>query len=283
MINKTISSYSVLPEVVISDLDGTLLHLSHGISDDDFAMLIQLGSVGVIRVIATGRNLYSAKKIIDDNFPCDYLIFSSGCGILRMSDNKILLSYKLTSEQVNHCLKWLERAGEDYMLQLPIPNNHHLRYRHFGSPDKDFVKRLEIYKDFVQPLDGENFAEEASQFVVILSVPFQHFYDKWEKELSNYSVVRTTSPLNGSTAWMEIFPERVSKSQAAQWLCEMLSLNHKKTLALGNDYNDIDLLRWAKVAVVTSQAPNELKSEFLVNYSGSILSQSLEMYDDFIV
>jgi HAD superfamily hydrolase (TIGR01484 family) len=70
-------------KIVFSDLDGTLLNNSHILSQVNRKTLMELKKRGIIRVVATGRSLFSAQKVMDLDFPIDYLIFSSGAGIMN--------------------------------------------------------------------------------------------------------------------------------------------------------------------------------------------------------
>ena len=72
------------------------------------------------------------------------------------------------------------------------------------------------------------------------------------------SVLRSSSPFNDGHLWLEIFPPEVSKGRAAASLAQKLGLGPENSLALGNDYNDLDLLRWAGRAFVTQDAPADL-------------------------
>lgn len=85
------------------------------------------------------------------------------------------------------------------------------------------------------------------------------------EQLGNASalhVVRTTSPLNGRRTWAEIFPASVSKSAAVAELAEMHGVSQHDTVAIGNDFNDLDMLRWAGKGCVVANAPHELRREF---------------------
>ena len=64
-------------KAIITDLDGTLLPRGGSISADTLEAFRLAGNKGCIRIIATGRNLYSALKILPAGFPIDYLVFSS--------------------------------------------------------------------------------------------------------------------------------------------------------------------------------------------------------------
>ena len=56
---------------VFTDLDGTLLNSSQRLSDINRQTLTSLGRAGICRVVATGRSLYSARRVLDDAFPID--------------------------------------------------------------------------------------------------------------------------------------------------------------------------------------------------------------------
>jgi hydroxymethylpyrimidine pyrophosphatase-like HAD family hydrolase len=80
--------------------------------------------------------------------------------------------------------------------------------------------------------------------------------------LPGFNVIQTTSPLDGESTWIEIFPTTVSKSLTAAWLAEELGVDRSRTVAVGNDYNDLDLLEWSASSYVVANAPTDLKSRF---------------------
>ncbi len=76
--------------MVITDLDGTLLQKDHTISQGDIGTLEKLGKLGVCRVAATGRNLYKVRQVLFENSPFDYVILSSGAGIMDWKTQKLI-------------------------------------------------------------------------------------------------------------------------------------------------------------------------------------------------
>jgi len=61
--------------MIITDLDGTLLTRERTVSNNDINTLVDLGKLNIPRIIATGRSVLSAKRVLSDNFPIDFLIF----------------------------------------------------------------------------------------------------------------------------------------------------------------------------------------------------------------
>ena len=63
---------------------------------------------------------------------------------------------------------------------------------------------------------------------------------------------------------MEIFAPGVSKSNAVEWLCQSVGINRQQVFAVGNDYNDEDMLHWAAKGFLVENGPVELKPHFEV-------------------
>ena len=62
-------------KMVVTDLDGTLLQSDQSISATDQNTLERLGSLGLCRVAATGRNLYKVRLVLNQESPFDYVSF----------------------------------------------------------------------------------------------------------------------------------------------------------------------------------------------------------------
>ena len=82
------------------------------------------------------------------------------------------------------------------------------------------------------------------------------------KELAEYSIIRATSPLDGESLWIEIFPPEVDKGKASAHLCDVLGIDHRNTIALGNDFNDIAMLDWAEKSYIVDSAPEILQKKY---------------------
>lgn len=254
-------------KMVITDLDGTLVNRDGEISKADLSTLIQLGKQDITRVIATGRSLYSAKKVLDENLPIDYLLFSSGAGILDWHQKEIIKDAALNLDEIKHVNKYLFDINVDFMLHLPIPDNHQFFYHESGKPNLDFKKRIQIYSEFSSPINIDEIDfDSACQYVVIIPDRSVN-YEKVVRDLNEFSVIRTTSPLDKKTLWIEIFPVNVSKGQCADWLCNRLGIDRSKVLSIGNDYNDLDLLEWSGYSYVVKNAPAKLKQKYKLTNS----------------
>ena len=251
-------------KMFITDLDGTLFRPDQTVSKADKTSMIQLEKEGIIRVAATGRSIFSLERSLKEPLPVDYLIFSTGAGISSYPEpfENILKASGLSESDTEDAASFLETIGVDYMIQNTIPDNHFFSYRLNSGNNSDFITRMNYYKKYCSPLDG-NLRMPASQLLVIVPADKGDYILKTVTEnLPQFSIVKATSPLDGKTIWVEILPPKTSKSLAAEWLAETLGISGNNTVAIGNDYNDEDLLGWVKKGFVVDNSPSDLKKKF---------------------
>jgi len=251
--------------LVVTDLDGTLLDAHARLGSANRRALEHLGANGSLRIVATGRSLYSAENVLDREFPIDYLVFSSGAGILDWRTRELLASHEMPVEHAKGALDELLARELAFMVHLGIPDNHHFFYHHAGPDNPDFDRRCERYEDYAEPLNGRDLTGlRVSQLLVVETPGSDSHYEALVEALGHLNVVLTTSPLDHRSRWIEIFSPTASKSQAAEWLRARHGVAPDDVLAVGNDYNDRDLLEWARHAFVVANAAAPLKDRYAV-------------------
>jgi HAD superfamily hydrolase (TIGR01484 family) len=267
--------------LLVTDLDGTLLNDAGRIGDADLAALAGLRASGYCTAIATGRSGYSFHRLMseigyvaaENNLPVDYLILSTGAAIVEHSAGRLLRSSVLAAAEVVTIGRYLEQAGFDYMVHRPVPVNEHFHYRRRNVANPDFQRRLDLAGNLAVPLEPmrlDNFGM-ATQFICIVQPEEGHAAaERLQADLQRFSVIKATSPIDHRSIWVEIFPREVSKSQSSQWLARYLGLDRQQVAAVGNDYNDVDLLHWAGQPFVVANSPPALSRVFPVVASNSM-------------
>jgi len=268
--------------LIVSDLDGTLLGRSEPISQANRAGFLKAQRAGAICAIATGRSLRGAEQSLDADFPIDYLIFSSGAGIWDWKTKTLLHQNDLGQEQVHTLSMYLSSLGVDYTIQLEAPHSHQFVHTPFHNQTSDFYFRVNQHSLFGKPIDPKNLPKQASEFIVIDSSKSAiSTYEKIVSDLSSdFNVVRATSPLDGQSIWIEIFPQSTSKAHAADLLRARHKIELKDTFALGNDYNDLQLLSWAGNSLVVGDAPQDLLEKYAAvnKHTESAFAHAIEIW-----
>jgi hypothetical protein len=250
--------------MLVTDLDGTLLRSDRTFAATDLSALRRLGEYGVLRVVATGRSIFSFESIQPAGLPIDYVIFSTGAGVSEHPGGRIVRSVSLEAGDLRQAVDVLRALQLDFMVQRAIPNTHIFGYVDGGGANPDFEARISLYRRFAFALDDDldQFGPATQLVAIVPPAQAQKALCAVRQRVNGLTVIRTTSPLDGRSTWIELFPLGVSKGLTADWLASELGVSRTRTLAVGNDFNDLDLLEWAHTGFVTANAPAELQERF---------------------
>lgn len=250
--------------MVVTDLDGTLLDSRRAIGAEDRRTLDELGRRGIVRVVSTGRSLFSALSVLPPDTPIDYLCHSSGAGILSWPARQTLRVVNMPPDDAVALARELLARDVDFMLHFAIPDSHHFFAHRTGRDNADFERRLARYAAYSRVLTLPLEQRAMSQALVIEPPPGPGRHAELALALPGFQVIRTTSPLDGMSPWTEIFPHGVNKAAAATWLWQSSGQGARERAAIGNDYNDLALLDWAEHAFVVGNAPAELRARYAI-------------------
>jgi len=141
------------PGLFIMDFDGTLLRSDRTFSSIDLDALGQLGELGIIRAIATGRSLYSFNTVDIGDLPLDFVIFSMGAGVMQHAGGRVVRRVSLEPHEVKRACEILKTHRLDFMVHRTIPDNHMFSYFRSNEGNDDFERRLKLYSRFAVPIN----------------------------------------------------------------------------------------------------------------------------------
>jgi Cof subfamily protein (haloacid dehalogenase superfamily) len=271
-------------KLVATDLDGTFLKNDKSISKENLDVLHSLGEKGILRVIATGRNLKKTMEVISPEVPFDYIVFSSGAGVYDRQHGKLLYHQNINKEVVQKLSDFLIEGDLNFHLFKPVPENYKCWYHRGSVPCSEFESYFDYHQSLSEPLPmGQSIGSEACQFLVVFPNNLERFLslkNAIENQFQEVKVVRTSSPLETGYIWMEIFHQSVSKGNGVKFVCDSLKIEHEFTLGIGNDFNDLDLLEFTNYSYVVENGPQELKERFLCASSNeeSAFARTIEKY-----
>lgn len=246
--------------ILLTDLDGTLLDSERRVSRKNYDTFATLKQSKIVRVAATGRSLFSSRRVLSKDFPIDYLIFSSGAGVLNWQTGEVIRACSLERPDIHAAAEFFLDCDLDFSIHQPIPDTHMFHWFASSSPNPDFLQRLGLFQQFAHTGDYRDIAS-ATQ---LLAVTEDHhaIIPQLQQKFGNLNIIRTTSPLNGHVVWVEVFPAEVSKGHAGAWLCDQLGIDHQYSMCIGNDFNDLAMLEWAQTAFIMENAASELRQRF---------------------
>lgn len=253
-------------KLVATDLDGTFLKNDRTISNRNLDALYQLGEMNITRVAASGRNLQKVNEVIANNVPFDFIVYSSGAGVFNWKEQKHIYKQNIGSEAANLLIKYFVDRDLNFYAFKPAPENHFLWFHRGKEKCNEFDKYLTFHNSIAQPLSiNEKTKNGLCQFLLIIpenEKKFQSLKSEIEIQSNEIRVIRSSSPVTKGYIWVEIFYKSVSKANGTKHVCNLLGISQKNTVGIGNDYNDLDLLKFTEHSFLTENAPSEIKNCF---------------------
>ncbi|WP_313340841.1 HAD family hydrolase [Sedimentibacter sp.] len=261
-------------KMIVSDLDGTLLDDEKQINDKNIYILNELHKKGIEIVIATGRNYYMAKKLIEPINKLNPVILSNNGSVVRQSHNDKVLNYNylepLFFEKIYN--EGLKRNLNPFIHVDEYDNGYDIIYEkeefeteYSGYIKKDYNRARLIKFD---PVSTNK----------ILSVCYFDEYNKLSDfgiEMTNQKYYNTIFNRNlGNYALLEFLHLEGCKWYSLRKYAEQRNMRPEDIIALGDDNNDIEMLKNVGMGIAMVNGTEEIKkaakriSKFDNNNSG---------------
>lgn len=238
------------PHLVCLDVDGTTINYDGDLSPDVHAAVRDVADAGHHVTIATGRSIPATLAILDQlGIRTGYAVCSNGAITLRLDPEapdgyEIVDTVTFDPEPALTLLRaeWpdaviaVEELGVGFKLSAPFPDGE-LQGELRVVPWEELVSEPVTRVTFRSP---EGTADE-----------FLELTERIGLHGVNYAV--------GYSAWLDLNPEGVSKGSALELVRRWLGVEPAHTLAVGDQRNDLEMLRWAARGVAMADAPPEVQ------------------------
>lgn len=239
------------PHLVALDVDGTTIDHSGAMSPTVRDAVRDVVDAGHHVVIATGRAIVGTLPILDMlDLDHGFCVCSNGAVTLGLNPNRhqgyeILEAVTFDPRPALDLLRdsWpdavvaVEEIGVGFKVSAPFPDGE-LEGQVTVVPWDELGAAPATRVTFRSPTGTtEDFFQLAERIGL-------HGF--------NYGI--------GYTAWLDINPEGVSKGSALEQVRRRLRVEPAHTLAVGDQRNDLEMLRWAARGVAMGNAPDEVKA-----------------------
>jgi len=242
------------------DIDGTLLRSDKTVSSRTKDALERARADGVRLVLVTGRRYPSARRVADELGGGLPLVLHNGALVVEGGEvlrcrplpreaarRAILLGHEARLEPVLHC--GVRGEGRLVVERGARPSRMVAYYLERSSGDVSFVDDLlaaVAAEDPIQVMFGGT-REEVDEFVPLLT----------EGLASVARIERTVYPATG-VVLLDVLDRGVGKAEALAFLQTRWDIAPGETLAIGDNWNDREMVMAAGVGFVMGNADPEL-------------------------
>lgn len=243
--------------LLVLDIDGTIVDESNRIRDSVARAIRSAQRRGVAVAIATGR-LYQTSLLAYDSIGSTLPLICYEGALIREPKTGFVHHHRSIDRRV------LAQVL-DYIELLSLRDRVSI---HFHIQDEIYVSNLNgasvnyFARSKVEPIvvsDLRQLLNQSTTKVMVLSDDV-HLIARLSTELKN-SDSRTQVKQDNSITLLEAFHQSVNKRLAVSHLAEgIMGLSPENVMAIGNDFTDIEMLRYAGVGVAMGNAPVAVKA-----------------------
>jgi hydroxymethylpyrimidine pyrophosphatase-like HAD family hydrolase len=270
----------MLPRLIAIDMDGTLLHSDGSISARNRAALRLAEDAGIEVVIATGRRHSYAMRVLRglDLDPQSALVSSNGT-VIRTIGGELLHRTHLSKETAlwlcDHVREFrnamvitfdrLAPNGDDTRGALVCEQIDDLhasigRWMQSNEPYIQRVDRLEdalLADDPIQMMIAGSVTRMAEAEARLLEHPRITAVGDEDRPGAEITLHRTSYP-DRDLSIVDILPAGCSKASALEHLLRLRGLSAADVLAIGDNWNDVPMLRLAGRSALMANAADDL-------------------------
>lgn len=239
--------------LVVSDIDGTLNNKFRKLPKRNYEAIKKFTAHGGNFTLASGRMISSLKRNYDRVPANQPAIIVNGAGVYDYQKQELL--WKQT----------IGPKGREFVREISETFNTHGHSVDVGIFFDDYVyivkngllSRGQMYfdKSHYQVTHIDNVPEEGWMKVIFWSNPLtiselQKYIDKTENPDANFMA---------SSLWsLEMLQKDTHKGVGIMWLAEKLGIERSHVAAIGDYYNDWDMLKTVGLPACAGQAPKPI-------------------------
>ena len=242
-------------KILFADLDGTLLNDGKYVTERNRAAIRKMLDKGHYLVLATGRTVESGRIVARElglTLPGGYMIAFNGSVLYDCSADRTLMKRSIPVEVVQELFERAERAG----IYIQTYNNTDIiTTKHTRELDSYRASNRLSYKLCDNVLD---LLDEEPQKVLLIDLYKRERLETFQKRNEKWAEGKCSSFFS-SRQYLEYCPLGTSKGSGIEQLTKILNMPADCTVAVGDEENDISMIRKAHVGIAVKNAIPQTK------------------------
>lgn len=268
-------------KLIASDLDGTMFEKGNVIPETNLKAINDINNSNINFTICTGKT-YSLFKNICEDIGTGYGIFGNGNQIINLKTGEEIYRKLLKNEDVLFCIntaKKLKLHVHLYTSKEVITEKllyMDLRNFELTKNDKNIDLEFKIVTDIQEYVEREN--PEILKLVISAEKDLAILKEEFVKNKNlQVNLIRKVDKyrdeiIGKEYEYLDIMPAGINKEQALEVLENYLKIDKSEVLAIGDNLNDLEMIKDSGVGIAVANAYDEVKE--VANYTTTTTAQN---------
>jgi Cof subfamily protein (haloacid dehalogenase superfamily) len=230
------------------DLDGTLLNSDGQLSEKNIEAVKKAQDAGVVVVLATGRYYMQTERIINQLDFKGVLVSNDGAVSINTDTKKVIHQFSFSIHEIapliNYCRK--------YDIHFSLCTAFDFFVETIDEQLENSFKKYEIthtlHDDVLQLKEG----------IIKFTIDDRKQIGGWQDIQLPTKNLRIRDEAEFAKEFVHI---NTYKTNGLKNILQFLGLNSSKMIAIGDYYNDVDMIEFAGLGIAMGNAPDDLKKK----------------------
>lgn len=245
-------------QLLVLDIDGTIAGRSNEINEPVLQAIRSAQAKGIQVAIATGRMYCSALRFhqaVGSTLP---LLAYQGAWIQDPATEKIYQHLPVSRSTAEQLLDYFETEALRSFLSVHFYINDQLYVREISSETKIYAQRADIQPQVVGDL-RKTLSDEPTKILALSddTAIIDQLLGSLRQQYTPAELYLTKSV----ATFFEATHPAVNKGEAVRYLAEeLLGLKSHNVMAIGDNFNDVEMLEYAGLGIAMKNAPVEVQA-----------------------
>jgi len=236
------------------DLDGTLLNSDHIVTPFTEQAVREAIAQGVLFTVATGKT-YSSTPDLARQFDIQIPIICGNGTVVYRPDGTVLFEDPIPRELAIEAVRMARAAG----VWPVVYAGRGLLASAWDANVEELVAHHEPVPEIIPDLERALATDHTPAKLVLMHQDRQTLVD-FQEQLEATFAGRAQVMRSGLASVVELLPLGVTKGTALAFVLDHLGLSALETMALGDSFNDLDMIRRAGIGVAMGNAPPPVRA-----------------------
>ncbi|MBE5781123.1 MAG: HAD family phosphatase [Clostridiales bacterium] len=248
--------------LIVTDMDGTFLNGYRTSHPDNYKAIAEAREAGILVCPCTGRCYEMAKSPIMLAGFDRLAILSNGAAIKDFKTGNLLMEQVIPAKKAEEVMRMVDDfrgscrvyTNSTYVTFVKHPTKH--AQESVYEKNRKTIRRFRENISMTRRLEDILILAEEGVQQVNVTIPDVERRRVFEQQVLKLGGLDTTA---SNPTDVEIMCEGVSKGNALIELARILGVERENVMAVGDNHNDVSMLRWAGIGVAVSNAVDAAK------------------------
>ncbi|MFD0695838.1 Cof-type HAD-IIB family hydrolase [Paenibacillus sp. GCM10027628] len=239
-------------KLIALDVDGTLLNDQYVLTERTKQTIQEIHDTGCHIVLCTGRAPASTLPILQELGLEGTMITHNGAATVHADEKgqSLINEFAFSLTEIRPMLDYARREGIHFDVCTPF----NMYIEKIGDYEKQMYKKFMINPKLVTDV-----TELELPIVKFTLFAQPDVLDRVQKEWEEQQLYGDLRMIRSGDLFIDVMSAKANKGNALKALAVSLEIDAEEVMAIGNYYNDLEMIKFAGLGIAVANSPEDVK------------------------